>query len=497
MIDEQSIVMLTPELMFSRDFMLELMDEEPEERARLSTLISLKAKELGVDKEFKSVLKSYNEADKKLAEEYNRQWRRENATIPLDFDGNGRPLPSIDNYVMVFNGDKKFAGIKFNLLTNSPEQEIKGEVHKWTDADDAETRRYIEKKYRFHNSQKCDDAFRIILRNRQYHPVKEVIEAVEWDGKSRIYSFLTTWVKCEDTPYTREVSRLIFAGGIHRLYNPGCKFDDMPVLIGTRQGEGKSTFVRWLALRDEFFAEVTEFEGQKAIEALEGAWICEVSELLALTKTKEQEAVKSYLTRLNDRYRKPFDKRVTDHLRQCIFIGTTNKEQFLTDKTGNRRFYPVKVNQSGYELFDKEQEVKEYIKQCWAEALVMFRNEELKPYADRSLLDVIRSKQSDAVEDDYRVGMIKHYLEDKEEVCILQLWQDALQMGGWSKPEKKDSNEIGLIMQSLSSEWEKQPKPKRMRNYGLQKWWKKVSFDNGPFNQDDADEDDDDLLVLP
>ena len=91
-------------------------------------------------------------------------------------------------------------------------------------------------------------------------------------------------------------------------------------------------------MEDDFFREVTEFEGQKGIEAVEGGWICEVSELLALTKVKEQEAVKSYLTRLSDTYRRPFDKRVTEHKRQCIFIGTTNKEQFLTDKTGNRRF---------------------------------------------------------------------------------------------------------------------------------------------------------------
>lgn len=77
----------------------------------------------------------------------------------------------------------------------------------------------------------------------------------------------------------------------------------MPVLIGTKQGEGKSTLVRWLALSDDYFSEVNEFEGQRGIESLEGAWICEVSELLAMTKTKEQEAVKSFLTRLNDRYR--------------------------------------------------------------------------------------------------------------------------------------------------------------------------------------------------
>lgn len=489
MIDEESIVMLTPEAMFSREMLLDLMDENAEERARLTALLTMRAKELGIEKEFKSVMKSYNEADKKLAAEYKKSWRMQNSRIPLDFDAKGNPLSSIENYVKVFEGDSKFEGIKLNLLTHSPEQIREGKVYRWIDSDDAETRRYIENEYHFHNSQKCDDALRIILSRNQYHPIRELIDSIEWDGESRIYSFLSKWTKCEETPYTREVSRLIFAGGIHRLYNPGCKFDDMPVLIGTKQGEGKSTLVRWLAMRDEYFTEITEIEGQRGIEGLEGAWICEVSELLALTKAKEQEAVKSYLTRLNDRYRMPFDKRVTDHPRQCIFIGTTNKEQFLTDKTGNRRFYPVKVNQTGYELFGHEQEIKEYIRQCWAEAKRMFDEGKLLPYADQSLTEIIRKKQSDAVEDDYRIGMVKDYLEDRDEVCILQLWQDALKMGTFSKPEKKDSNELGLIMQSID-DWEKQPKPKRMKEYGLQKWWKRVRFDDGPF-------DDDDLLVLP
>lgn len=484
MLDDETIVMMSPELMFSRETMLALSEEEPEERARLSALLSVRAKELGMEKELKTVLKSYNEADKKLAAEYRRTWQKNNG-FNLDCNSKGDPIASIENFVTVFENDPKFAGLKFNLLTYSPEQERNGVTHRWTDADDAEARRYIEKKYKFHNTQKCDDALRIIFSKNQYHPIRQLIDSIEWDGQDRICSFLTKWTKCEDTPYTREVSRLIFAGGIHRLYNPGGKFDDMPVLIGKRQGEGKSTLVRWLAMSDDYFTEVNEFEGQKGIESIEGAWICEVSELLALTKTKEQEAVKSYLTRLNDRYRMPFDKRTTDHPRQCIFIGTTNKEQFLTDKTGNRRFYPVIVHSSGYDLFDREEEVKAYIRQCWAEAKHLFDEGKLPPYADRSLTEIIRKKQQEAVEDDYRVGMISDYIKDKSEVCVLELWQEALKMGNFSKPEKKDSNEIGLIMQSLDG-WEKAKKTKRIAGYGVQKYWARKYDD---IEEVDADDD--------
>ena len=444
--------------------------EEPEERARMQALCEVRARDFNLEKQFRFVLREYNRAQKKIANEYKREFAMQRSKINLDFYGTGRPMATIENFLRVIENDPKFSGLKFNLLTYSPEQVRNGKTERWLDADDAETRRYIEQEYKFHSAQKCDDALRIVFARNQYHPVRDLVDSFQWDGESRILKFLNTWTGCEDTPYTREVSRLIFAGGIHRLYNPGCKFDDMPVLIGTKQGEGKSTLVRWLALKDEYFTEVNEFDGQRGIEAVEGSWICEVSELLAMTKAREQEAVKSYLTRLNDRYRMPFDRRVTDHPRQCVFIGTTNKEQFLTDKTGNRRFYPVKVHQSGYDLFDHEEEIKAYIRQCWAEAKVLYDRGEIPPYADRRLISEIREKQQDATEDDFRVGMIQSYLDGRHETCVLELWQNALGMSEYSKPAKKDSQEIGIIMQSMDG-WEKQPKPKRFPGYGLQRWW--------------------------
>ena len=469
-ISDKQIMEMEPQVLFSPEILDALFKiKNKAERSRIQGLMEYKAKEAGVITAFKSVLKSYAAIEKQLAAEFSKEGQ-EQSGISLDFDGQGRPLVTVDNFLKVIEGDSKFAGLKFNLLTYSPEQERDGVTEKWTDADDAEARRYIEKQYKIHSVQKCDDALRIVLKRNEYHPVRDLVSRLVWDGVPRICDFLHRWTKCEDTPYTREVSRLIFAGGIHRLYNPGCKFDDMAVLIGKRQGEGKSTLVRWLALRDEYFTECNEFEGQKGIEAIEGAWVCEVSELLAMTKAREQEAVKSYLTRLNDRYRMPFDKRVTDHPRQCVFIGTTNKEQFLSDKTGNRRFYPVVVRQSGYDLFDHEKEAREYIRQCWAEAKALYDAGKIPPFADRSLIGEIREKQNEAVEDDYRVGMIADYLATHTEVCIMELWKNALKMGDFSKPTKKESNEISLIMQGMDG-WEKAKKVKRLGDYGPQLYW--------------------------
>lgn len=468
---ENDILDMTPLMLLQRSVFESLQAvDDPTEKARLQAVLEYRARQADVEKQFNAVMKSFNKVQKKLADSYKQDYARKGNPIDLDFDGSGRPLSTVENFVKVLEGDPKFKGLKFNLLKYCPEQIRDGVAVRWLDADDAETRRYIEKEYKFHSVQKCDDALRIVFAKNEYHPIRDLIDSFEWDGTSRIYDFLHKWTKCEDTPYTREVSRLIFAGGIHRLYNPGCKFDDMPVLIGEHQGEGKSTLVRWLALKDEYFTEVNEFEGQRGIESVEGAWICEVSELLAMTKTKEKEAVKSYLTRLNDRYRMPFDKRVTDHPRQCVFIGTTNKSQFLTDKTGNRRFYPVTVHQSGYDLFDNADEIKAYIRQCWAEAKVLFDRGEIQPFADRKLIDEIREKQSEAVEDDWRVGMIQSYLESRFETCVFDLWVNALHETSGKKPTMKESQEIGLIMQSMDG-WVKQKNAKHFADFGNQRWW--------------------------
>ncbi len=456
-----------------------LLDETDDEieKVKFQNAMLNRAKELKIYPEVRALIKAWKEESKRNERNNKYTLSLINSKIPLKLDSKGEPMQTIENFLTVLNQDKKFQNLRFNELSYSPEKFIDGKTVKWTDADDAETRNYIEKEYGLYNVQKLDDALRIKFFENKYHPIKQIVESIKWDGVERIPTMLIKHLKCEDTPYTREVSRLIFAGGINRLYNPGCKFDDVPILIGTRQGEGKSTFVRWLALKDEFFREVNEIEGQRGIESIEGAWICEFSELLALTKTKEVEAIKSYTSKQSDVYRKPYDKRISEYKRQCIFIGTTNRTQFLTDKV-NRRFYPVRVNQDGYKLFSMEKEIKNDILMAWVEAKVKYDKGEMLPYADIKLLDEIRRKQAEAVEDDYRVGLIQEYLSDKNETCIIELWQKALN-NEQQKPTKKDSNDIAQILDSLD-EWERNPKTRRFYEYGPQNVWerkRKTEFD--------------------
>lgn len=379
---------------------------------------------------------------------------------------------TVDNFYKILSNDSRFEGLRFNTLADAPEILRGGELVRWLDVDDSEAKRYIEKEYGLYSDPKFTEAMRIRFRDVEYHPIRDIIDGLEWDGTPRIETLLTKWLKCEDSAYTREVSRLIFAGGINRIYTPGCKFDDVPILIGVRQGEGKSTFVRWLAMEDRFFREVGEIDGQKGIEVLDGAWICEMSELLALTKTKEVEAVKGYITRQKDSLRRPYDRRVSDRLRQCIFIGTTNKRQFLTDKTGNRRFYPVVVNCRGYDLFEAEEEIKADIVQCWAEAKALFDAGKLTPYANPAIIDAVREAQADSLEDDWRDPLIEDYLEMRDEVCIREIWYDCLGMPETSTPTRKEANDIVVAVTS-SGEWERGGS-RRTAKYGKQKVYRRI-----------------------
>lgn len=455
--------------------------EDPVQRAVAKSGFLARAQELGNLKAIQTICTA---VEKQKRAEDRAQQRREMELmddIPayLDRDKNGAPAETIANFLYIMRLDSNYTGIRYNLISNRAEVTTTEEdgtqvLHDWDDADDSASRNYIEERYKLYSPQKHTDALRILFREREYNPINDLVETFHWDGVSRCRSFLTKWLHADDSAYTQEVSRLIFAGGINRLYNPGCKFDDVPVLIGTRQGEGKSTIIKWLALNEVWFAEIKRVEGQDSVEAMFGAWICEIPELSAFKKADDVESIKAFVTRTKDKYRKPYDRNPVDYPRRCIFIGTTNNEQFLADKTGNRRFYPVKTSSVGYDLFDHEEEIKEYIRQCWAEARELYKAGKMPPFADRSLLDEYRKRQEAAMEDDWRVGKMESYLSTMcvgDVVCVLEIYTECLYPDTGLKPKLSESRAIGQIMAKME-DWESVGSY-RTSKYGKQKCWRK------------------------
>ena len=386
---------------------------------------------------------------------------------------------TIDNfYRLITNHYGK--NLRLNEMTGKPEfyDHNRKQWREWTDAQESEARAYFEANYGMYSQAKLADALAIYFKDNKVNPLINILEKLEWDGKPRVEHFLHDVMKAEDSEYIRECSRLIFAGGIHRAYQPGCKFDDMIVLIGG-QSAGKSTIVRWLNMDDNFFREIKTIAGKEGIETIRGVWIGEVAELMAMTRVKEAEAVKAYITSQEDSYRPPYGKYVQTIPRRCMFIGTTNNPQFLTDKTGNRRFYPVKVQSMAYKMYDNEELIKEYIRQAWAEAVHLYKEGKLQPFAKKEVLEQIRAAQEAAMEDDWRIGAIELYLEEQKKragstVSVIELWHNALNEPAESKPTRKDSIEITQIISNVTG-WVQCPNM-ISTPWGRQKGFRKENF---------------------
>lgn len=401
----------------------------------------------------------------------------ENTKQLLDRDKNGAVYRTIDNYLLILNHDPSInKRIQFNEMAEAIEKTNRDKTKSmWTDADDSSLMHYIEYNYHLRSRACYDDAFAIFVNKNRYNPAQNLVKSIKWDGQPRIRKMLSKWLNVQDEPYTDEVSRLIFHGGISRLFNPAVKFDIMPILIGS-QGCGKSTFIRWLALDDNFFKEGTHIDGNQAIEQLESGWIVEMSELLAFAKTREIETIKSYISRQYDSYRRPYQRRVSKNPRKVIFIGSTNKNEFLTDKTGNRRFYPV-VTRGNTELadfiFNHEAEIKHDIQQCWAEAYHDYKTKTIKLIAKEQVMQVATERQNEVSEDDWREGMIADYLEKNNEVCVKQLWEEALGYDKYKDCTKKDSSDLVAIMKKFTH-FERINTPRKTAKYGQQRVWKRL-----------------------
>ncbi|TLG71390.1 virulence-associated E family protein [Culicoidibacter larvae] len=277
----------------------------------------------------------------------------------------------------------------------------------WSDTDDAGLRWYIERVYEMQSRQKIQDATDIVFAERQFHPVKEYLDTLVWDGTERASSIFIDYLGAADDEYTKTVSMMMLVAAVARIYRPGTKFDTMAVLVGT-QGLGKSHLIAKLS-KGWYTDTITTVSGKEAYESLDGAWLIEMAELTA-TRKAEVEAVKHFISKQEDTYRRAFARRVTTNKRQCVFFGTTNDMEFLRDRTGNRRFLPIVVSSEGgaKSVFDDLDDAT--IDQVWAEAIAAYKAG-FPLYLSGDVADAAVERQQEHMEHDPRIGLIKDYLE--------------------------------------------------------------------------------------
>lgn len=334
---------------------------------------------------------------------------------------------SLQNLILIMENDPRLKGVMaYNLLKGGPvkmkpapwdsrEQDIPEGGATWRDSDNAGLRWYMESVWKLVGKDKIQDALDIVRERHAFDPVRDYLTGLEWDGVERLDTMLVKWMGAEDNSYVRAVTRKWMCAAVARAMRPGCKFDHMLVLIG-KQGIGKSNLARALS-RGWFTDSLGRMDASKdSYERLSGVWIAEIAELAA-TKKAEVEDIKNFITKQEDTFRRAYARETGTYPRRCVFYGTTNDPEFLRDRTGARRFWPVEVVGFNHGwLHGLEDEVD----QLWAEAYTRWRNGEPLELTKDADWDLARDAQAAHTAEDEWVLDIQTYLD-----TLLPLdWED-------------------------------------------------------------------------
>lgn len=322
---------------------------------------------------------------------------------------------SVWNLILILNNDPDFQGFAYNELAQ--QVQVTGTVpwerpagnRYWRDADTAQLKALIDVRYIRFSTRNHDVAFDKVTDDRRFHPIRDYLDSLpKWDGVQRVDRLFIDTFKADDNDYIKAVTRKTFVAAVARIYQPGIKFDSIPVLDGA-QGIGKSSIIRFLS-GEEYFSDglqLTDMDDKTAAEKLQGFWIVEIGELAGMKKA-DIEKVKSFISCTDDKYRPSYGKTVESHPRQSIIVATVNGERgYLRDITGNRRFWIIKLKQEEQKLNWTDDPA--FRDQFWAECKHYYSQGE-KLFLEGELLMYAEEAQRSAMEVDERLGMVIEYL---------------------------------------------------------------------------------------
>lgn len=422
----------------------------------------------------------------------------------LTVNKNGEYVSSANNLNLIIRNDETLKNaFRLNVFDNKryvvrslPWHRLVGEEDIIKDVDYSGVRNYIECMYGITSSQKIDDALALEFERNKFHPIKNYLTSLTWDGVQRIDTLLIDYFGADDNIYTRASIRKSLCAAVARVMVPGVKFDNALILVGP-QATYKSTFIKKLG--KEWFSDTfTTVQGKEAFEQLQGAWIIEMAELSGLKKA-EVESIKHFMSKREDSFRPAYGRTVETYKRQCVFFGTTNKDDFLRDPTGNRRFLPVDVNPINVKKSVVEDLTDYEIDQIWAEAYIKY-NEGESLYLDVEENNIAIIEQNKHSENDERRGLVEEYLakkfpenwasfdlydrrkwlEDplsargtvmKDVVCVAEIWCECLCKDKVDM-SRYNTREINEILRAIP-EWEVVSSTRTFPIYGKQKYYKR------------------------
>jgi len=397
--------------------------------------------------------------------------------------------PTVSELCDYIRADQALRGFGFDepsyvtCVTGTLPWDKSARVREWNDEDDASCYAYLQERYGAGSRTDVRDAILIVSKGRSFSSVRDMLNGLpEWDGIHRAAHLLTVFLGADDDEYTNMAWLLFMRGAVARAFMPGCQFDYVLVLVG-RQGIGKSTFLRLMAMHDELFTDsLTNLEREKdSAEIIRGKWIGELPELSAM-RGKEIEPVKSFISRQRDDYRESYGHRSSGKPRTCVLAGTTNRHDIIADTTGGRRFLPVQCGLTAPMEDLWGEKAKQVIVQAWAEIMYEW-NEHQAGRGDfpltlpKELIAKTEEVQADFTEDDPRIGQIQDYLDKLRadgitRVCSKQVAVEALGLGDDDcRNNKALFGDISTIIDYRCPGWKRHEKKGNVPGYGSQRFW--------------------------
>jgi len=339
----------------------------------------------------------------------------------LELDQKGNIKNVITNYIIYLTQSTKYKD-KFRYNDFTKQKEFKG--REFNDFDLNILYNDIERELNLTSHSKVDSALMEVFEKNKYNPIIDYLNNVKWDGQKRIERLFIDLLDADDTELNRYMTKTWFVAAVKRIFEPGCKFDNMIVLQG-EQGIGKSSICDLISLNFSNNVSLNEIGHKDLINKLNRTWIAVVDELDSFNK-KEMSNIKTFISNTKDTARLAFGKNAETYSRHCVFIGSTNDSTFLRDNTSivERRFWVIKCNKTNRDGHIFEVLTDEYINQIWAESVYYYK-ENPNMYLDitKDLMDDFANemKQFKTFTDDVVIDYVNsildkmYYLNDKGE----------------------------------------------------------------------------------
>jgi len=362
----------------------------------------------------------------------------------------GAPKPILANAITALRLAPEWAGVlgfnEFSLGTvalKAAPWDGAGIGGEWTDHEDRLTANWLQHHGIFVSVEIAGQAVQATAKDRQFHPVREYLDSLTWDGTKRIDTWLSLYLGAETNDYTAAVGARWLISAVARIYQPGAKADCCLILEG-QQGLKKSTALKTIA-GEWFTDEMADLGSKDAAMQTRGVWIIEIAELDSMSRS-EVGRIKAFMSRSTDRFRPPYGKRLIESPRQCTFSGSVNHSSYLRDETGGRRFWPVACTRILIDELGRDRG------QLWAEAAARYRSGSPWWLDSMQLNRLAEREQSDRYEGDPWDEPIAAWVEGRENVSIEQV----LTLGIEKKKDQwtqADKNRVARCLRALG--WER------------------------------------------